>query len=383
MSVLKRGKVYYLRFRPFGAQINVRTLAGTKNEARRVEMSILVACRSGDFRVLDPVSRETCIRLFKNQGWELPSDLADEEPVREELILWRAAEIFLNYPSIINCKAKDRYIYCLTNLVEHFGKDKPIRSIWVPDIRQFQADRLAQGARPATINWETSTLSKLFGVLQELQRIEVNPARMIRRLSTKDGERQVYIAFRDVLRIAETPPAWFRTLVLVMFYTGMRRGEIFGLTRKQVNLSRRMIYLGPEDTKEQHWKRIPVQRDLVPVLEDALKVTSLETDRVLLARDKNCVRPPSVGSVKTPWGKAVKKMGLDPKPRPHDLRHTWRANARRSGMDPTIAESIMGHWFKGKSVNNRYGKISDTELLNAVDRMTFDHGETEVWVAGR
>jgi hypothetical protein len=28
----------------------------------------------------------------------------------------------------------------------------------------------------------------------------------------------------------------------------------------------------------------------------------------------------------------------------------------------------------------RYGRISEAELLRAVDSMTFDHGETEIWV---
>jgi hypothetical protein len=36
---------------------------------------------------------------------------------------------------------------------------------------------------------------------------------------------------------------------------------------------------------------------------------------------------------------------------------------------------------RGKNVNDRYGRISDQELIQAIDRMTFDHGETEIHVA--
>jgi hypothetical protein len=50
-------------------------------------------------------------------------------------------------------------------------------------------------------------------------------------------------------------------------------------------------------------------------------------------------------------------------------------------MDPAIAESILGHWFKEKAVSERYGRISDRELIEATDQMTFDHGETEILVA--
>ncbi len=40
----------------------------------------------------------------------------------------------------------------------------------------------------------------------------------------------------------------------------------------------------------------------------------------------------------------------------------------------------MGHWFKGKTVNDRCGRISDRELIQATDQMMFDNGETEIFV---
>jgi len=86
--------------------------------------------------------------------------------------------------------------------------------------------------------------------------------------------------------------------------------------------------------------------------------------------------------LRRPWdGDVIKIEGFDHAPRFHDLRHTWKTNARRSGMDPEIRESIMGHWSRQRTVSERYGSISDQELLQAIDRMTFDHGETEIWVA--
>ena len=72
-----------------------------------------------------------------------------------------------------------------------------------------------------------------------------------------------------------------------------------------------------------------------------------------------------------------------PLPRFHDLRHTWRTNARRSGVDAQIAESIIGHWLRGKSVNDRYGRIGNHELIDAIDKMSFDHGDTEILVSAQ
>ncbi len=169
MSVLKRGKIFYLRIRPFKELINVRTSATLKSEARQMEMGVLTACRSGDYRALTPESREVCVRMFRNQGWEIPSDLAPQESVREELTLWKGIEIFLNYPEIRQSAEKDRYVMCFTHLVKHFGKDQPLKGMWVPHIKEHMILRSSAGVSPSQVNREKGTLSKMFQVLTELQ----------------------------------------------------------------------------------------------------------------------------------------------------------------------------------------------------------------------
>lgn len=53
----------------------------------------------------------------------------------------------------------------------------------------------------------------------------------------------------------------------------------------------------------------------------------------------------------------------------------------RSGMDQEIRERIMGHYNRTNNVNERYGRISDTDLVRAIDVVTFDHGRSEVILA--
>lgn len=379
MSIVKRGKIFHLRIRPFGPDlITVRTPAQTKTEAMRIERSILTACQSRDYRSLDQESRAVCVQMFRNRSLEIPTGLAGNEAPKEELTLWRAVEVFLNYPGVKDSKSRERYIFCLRNLVRLLGKDKPLKTLWVPELRLYQVDRLGEGASAATVNWELAALSRLFGVMVELQMVEANPVRMLKRLSVKASERQVYLAYSDVQEIIKRCPPWCGPVIGAAYLSGMRRGEILALTWKQVNLSGRMITLRPEHTKEGHWKRVPIHRDLIPALEDCFKVRALGCDKVFLIDG----RPPNFEIIKNPWRKACKRLGLDdPRPRFHDLRHTWKTDARRSGMDPEIRESIIGHWFKEKSVSERYGRISDGELIEAIDLMTFDHGATEIWAS--
>ncbi len=384
MAVMKRNGHFFIYLRPFKTKkIGIKLDVATKTEAKQAETLLLRACRSGDYGALDPVARETCIRMFTNQGWELPPELQDRQTPREELTLWKAAELFLRYPEIRKARSRYRYELCLVHLVEHFGKDQAVKAIWAPEIKQYMIERLNSGVSPSTVNWEKATLSKMFQVLVELRQVDTNPVRLVKNLSQKSEERQAYVSLRDVTRIVERCPEWFRPFAWTAYYTGMRRGEILGLTRKQVDLSKRMLFLRPQDTKEGHWKRVPVHRELVPILGQALKVAALGSDSVFIVKDGRAVRPVNLESVKNPWPRACQALDLEkPWPRFHDLRHTWRTNARRSGVDPQIAESILGHYFKGKTVNERYGRISNRELIEAVDKMTFDHGETEIIVAG-
>lgn len=89
------------------------------------------------------------------------------------------------------------------------------------------------------------------------------------------------------------------------------------------------------------------------------------------------------------WSYRLNKLNLTPKPHFHDLRHTWKTNARLSGIDEDIRKAIMGHWDRSLSVSEGYGIIKDHELIAAIDKMTFDHGETEIngevlaWPDGR
>jgi integrase len=342
-----------------------------------MELMLMSACRSGDYTAPDPMTREIGLRMFGNQGWEIPLSLAGEVEAKEELTLWKAAEIFLTYPEVRNRPTRERFQQCLAHVVEKLGKDFPIKNIWIPDIKRYQIDRLNDGAAPGTVNREKSTLSKMIQVLVELRYMDVNPARLVKSLSGKSGERQVYLSNRDFGGITRRLPAWLVPITQTAYYTGMRQGEILGLRRGQVDLGNRMMVLAPEDVKESDWKRVPIHRELVTILDNALKLRAIGCDLVFPFVNG----PISRFSIKRPWKTAGEELGFDPHPRFHDLRHTWKTNARRSGMDPEIRESILGHWFREKSVTERYGRISDAELIRAIDLMIFDHGETEFLVS--
>jgi hypothetical protein len=51
----------------------------------------------------------------------------------------------------------------------------------------------------------------------------------------------------------------------------------------------------------------------------------------------------------------------------------------KSRLDKDIRDVIVGHGNKKKSPSSVYLSISDEDLVWEIDRLTFDHGKTEIW----
>ena len=140
-------------------------------------------------------------------------------------------------------------------------------------------------------------------------------------------------------------------------------------------MNTRIITFHATETKEGQAKRVPVHKDLLPIFDRIGKVRSLSDDRLFKS---------SPQSLRCPWARALDKLKWEgPRPRFHDLRHTWKTNARRSGIDSEIREMIMGHADRKLDVSERYGIVGDDELVQAIDSFTYDNGLTQILVAAK
>ena len=71
-------------------------------------------------------------------------------------------ELCMKYPEIRNSQNKKRHELSFIQLIEKLGKDFPVKKIWIPEIKQYQIERLNEGAASSTINKEKSALSRMF-----------------------------------------------------------------------------------------------------------------------------------------------------------------------------------------------------------------------------
>jgi hypothetical protein len=200
MSAIEKQKIgFSLRFRPLGKQVRVPVPVETKEQVVKAKEAVEKACRSGQFSRLSTLEKDVARSCFEKSGFRVPDDLLHERFQPEivqsgPLTLWQAVELFLNYPSIREDDSnRERHIYALRHIVRFLGKQTAMEEIWVPEVRAYMGHRKSSGAANTTINREKATMSKLFTVLQELRKVDQNPCKLVKRLSTKGSERKVYI----------------------------------------------------------------------------------------------------------------------------------------------------------------------------------------------
>jgi integrase len=256
--VTKRGGKHHIKFYAYGQEVGLSTPAKTRKEAKEIEEAIKRACRIGDASWLDPMSMEVCGRLFRNRGWAMLPGLADpmDKPV-EELTIWKAVETCLKHPEVRNSANRERHEQSFLHVVRYFGKDGRIQDLWIPEIKEYFALRVSEGAAASTISKERSALSLMFKCLIEYQMVDRNPVREVKGPSDP-ARREVYISWKDFEKVSALLPPWVRPITWTLYFTGMRRGEVMNLTWDNIDLNARVIRLTEDQTKERKRKRVPI-----------------------------------------------------------------------------------------------------------------------------
>ncbi|AFM26107.1 tyrosine-type recombinase/integrase [Desulfomonile tiedjei] len=369
----------------------LETVSEAKNlaEAKRIEKDVKSAFRVYRFDSLDEAAKAWVIRTHENKGWALPSELARPLP-GEDLTLMQAITAYLEADTR---HRSERNLSAIDRLVEHFTDNPRLKDIRVPQVREYRRAR-QEKVENGTVNRELSVLSGVMRLQVELENLDFNPCTMIKRLP--ENQRDTYLSWKDFSRLLEHS-GWIRDVLEMMYYTGMRFGEVVNLRWEMYKPERRMLVLPPDVTKEGKSerkvrlrpKRVPLRKEPLELLEtlrrgdDGKVVRAIGLIFAYGGRYKKHRGPQSDPidrfMVRKAWDNAIKATGLKGLQR-RDLRHTWKTNAQRSGMDPAVRNLIVGHSGE-RSVQDRYIRVSDQVLLDAVDSMTFDHGWTELDIA--
>jgi integrase len=213
--------------------------------------------------------------------------------------------------------------------------------------------------KPATVNRDIALLKHMFVKAVEWGMVSENICRGISRvkLLPENNGRLKFLNKGECFKLINTCPPHLKPIVVTALNTGMRRGEIFGLTWEQVDLAHGFILL--DVTKNGERREIPINVTLRAELE-RLAMSNLDGYRHVF-HDK-AGKPYT--DIKRSFLGACKKAGITDF-HFHDLRHTFASQLVMKGVDITTVSRLLGH--KGLTMTLRYAHLAPSHNVKALE----------------
>jgi len=158
----------------------------------------------------------------------------------------------------------------------------------------------------------------------------------------------------------ESRNRYLPAIVVIAIHTGMRKGEILGLTWERVNVSTSTIAL--YKTKSGKPRGVPINGEVYDALVGIEPVAARRRGYVF----KGVRGKEQWGQIRTAWENAVERAGIKDF-RFHDLRHTAASYLVMRGASPVDVKDILGH--SDIKTTMKYAHLSPSHLRAAVGRL--------------
>ena len=270
-------------------------------------------------------------------------------------------ELWRWYKDLPEVKAKasyDRDLISIANLSRILGDTTKLSEITAGAVEGYQRKRLEENSpvypgrkvRPSTVNREVACLRGMINRAISHEKLDVNPISRARRLQ-ENNVRERVLTQEEFEKLLENCALHLQPVVLMAYYTGMRRAEILFLTWSEVDLSQGFIRLKGDRTKTGTARVIPLHPRVVESLRNLPR--GLRSDRVFLHQGV------PFDDVKKSFAAACRRAEITDF-RFHDLRHCAINNLRLAGNDYFKIMAMSGH--KTTSVFQRYNVVTEEEL---------------------
>ncbi len=245
-------------------------------------------------------------------------------------------------------------IYC-----EFFARKtlQEIRKLDIESFRQKRMNTLTQHDRerkPATINRETSILSRIFSLAVENEILPYNPCRLIKPLRANNERRRYLSETEETLLLKELEEtALTKNIVVFAINTGMRRGEIFNLKWFDVDFKRQFVQV--KESKTGKSRAIPMNNKIVSLLKSLPK----QSEYVFTSPKTNG----KLDNVKRSLSRAFTNAGIKDF-HFHDFRHTFATRLVDAGVNIAVVAELCGH--SDIRMTKRYAHATEAAKREAV-----------------
>ena len=216
------------------------------------------------------------------------------------------------------------------------------------DLLAFIAWRAEQGAKPRSTARQLSSFRRFYryllreGVIDEDPTLKIEMPKIGRSLPNSLSEKEVeaLLAAPDV----EDPLGHRdRTMLEVLYATGLRVSELISLRQSQINLNQGVVRITGKGERE---RLIPLGEEAQKWLREFIAGPRVE---ILLERQTDYLFPTRRGSRMTRqafWHiikRYSRKADISSKLSPHTLRHAFATHLLNNGADLRVVQMLLGH----------------------------------------
>lgn len=330
MGLYKRNKVWWFTVNVQGRQYRQSTGTSNRRLAEAIHGKVLVKIQEGRFFEVPEESSRTFLELLERYDQEHVPKKANQRAIRGNM----------------------------KNLGAFFG-NRYLEGITPQFIVRYKNKRYADGVKPATINRELATMKHAYNLaIREWEWTQRNPVKSVS-FEEERNKRFRWLSHEEEARLLPQCAVWVKEIVVFALHTGMRMGEILGITWEAVDLFRKTVVL--TKTKNAESRTVPLNRVVVNLLKQKNKVRSIRTNLVFHSQTMTAIDPHHLGRG---FRVALKKANIQDF-HFHDLRHTFATRLVQAGIDLYKVQRLLGH--KSPVMTQRYAHHFTDSLRDGVE----------------
>ncbi len=289
-------------------------------------------------------------------------------------------------------RGKERAYLIDHYFVQHWG-EKGLSDIneWL--VSGWRQQHLKRGLKPAGVNRPASALKALLNKavkwsvidsnpIADLKPVHEDPNPIVRHLSeAEENDLRAALEARQNIQRDERDRfnSWKKSrhmenlrclrdkkytdhlmpMVLTVLNTGMRRGEIFNLQTRDIDLSRKSLVIRGEGAKSGITRHIPLNAEAFRVLTTWCNQENPE--RLVFPSPITGQR---FDNISTAWRRLIRLAELEDF-RFHDLRHTFASKLVMRGADLYTVKDLLGH--QSIETTQRYAHLAPEHKARAVE----------------
>ena len=334
------------------------------------------------------------VKVLHKRGFKTKRDALEYE---REFLLRKAKDVNMGFSQFVESYLEDlkprlKYNTYLTK--EHiirtkilpYFKEKSLADISTSDIMQWQntilqmRDDSGKGYSPTYLKTISAQMSAMFNHATRYYDLKSNPCQKVGNMGKKKAKEMLFWTKDEFFQFIETmkskPMSYYAFEVL--FWTGIREGELLALTRGDVDLDKKILHIRKsyqrlekkdvitEPKTEKSNRDINLPDFLCDELEDYFGMLyKCSNDTRLFGVSKHYLQHEMQRGCKE---SGVKRIRI------HDLRHSHVAYLIELGFSPVEIAERMGH--ESISVTFTYSHLYPSKQKSLADKLNEDRERT-------